>query len=1382
MKKTLLTFSVFLAVVCCTLAFAANSEGRWPLFENKGVTTQNEKSNAQITTPSAQVSTSLENKFSQEEITRVFSRCAESSRVQNGVIKLAAENDSTKTEELTVIDLWGNAPMIFPLNDDGIYDENTNTITFPGSEEQTNQIFAGTNESGSNYYWYAVANTNYVFSGTLTSECEANVYPGIVYRNTSEGQLYVSANTVVTLNEENNYTADFEVMSNTISAGSPLMVVFFVDGVSASSVDEEGASYPTITSTNNRFYYTVDAKRAEKWTSENTIAGLGFENLDKESCYTVLCNDGVTTLGLYYDGNLYITGINTSAQEVSLPNAVLINDNLCQIHSLGYYGEMDWSGAVSMTTLNMSSVSYVYINAISASITDLYIGANCSFDGYGDYSNVYLHIPYGESHDNYSWNGFKRVLVGEEQSYYPVSNNANWVIAGENEGEYFGISLISGYYRVIEIFTEGDSINLPIATPAAGGNYYIRYMGSDDEYNYGTLCKSAPNLKSVTVPATYTNVRTSWNNNPITDLHMLGDVPSTYWSLTSKMNVYVANQSYFSNYENNSNWNSASIIPEGWEFEWMTINVERKGEFAQTYIEMTDANWALGMYVKITGTLNTTDLQNISNLTSLRKLDLSEAEFASLPNSFLESKSNLMEVYLPDHLTSIPQYAFRFCSALSLVSAPGVTSIGSNAFYNCSKLSDFDISKVGVINQNAFYDCSQFNPTDLSSVYSIGSSAFYNTAIREAVIPDGVSTINSAVFSNCTRLSKVTLPNTITSIGNNAFNQCTALATINLPEGITSIGYDAFNNCTRIPEITLPSTLQSISYDIFDGCSSLTTVKCKAIVPPTTNGDFTYGVDLNHCSLYVAPFAIDAYRAAADWSNFYIMKPLNEPVKNIYINRPMTFDLLSEDNAVLQENPNMTLDYGTSSSYYYDNVGQLSASGDGTLSAGIFTIYHSFARRQSPSTTDYRTTLVNNAENMRADSVVCSISFEKNRWHFISFQYDVQMSDIFGLNNTDFVIRKYNSANRAMGDGTTSNWEAVPSDGVLEAGKGYIIQAANNTTNENGNSRLAVVRFPSRNTVTKNKLFTSNNVIVPLEEYPAEFAHNRSWNLVGNPYPCYYDMHYLMDDFTTPIVLWRGTSYQAYSPIDDDIILRPNEAFFVQRPLDAEQMVFGVEGRMHYSEAIYATEYNNSTPGIYYALTRSASDNQRSVFNFNIEGCGNNDRARVVLNEDASMEYEINRDASKFFAESCQGVEIYVDGDIKYDICERPLESGVVSLGTRIASDGVYSISLNGKNMEGWSVVLTDAKTGVSVNLMESAYEFDAEAGTDASRFLITFKAPGQSSIDEVFTSANNEIVRIVNISGINVYEGTLDNFTKSAPTGVYIVVTEDKTFKIVVK
>lgn len=1338
MKKTLLTLGVSAAFICCTLAYAASSS---PV---NGL----DSSTLRIDRPSLVVNPT------------------------KALQKNSAKKTRNRVKEEVSVDLWYSADEILPLNEGGVYTDSA-TIVFPGSAEQTNQIFTGAVETdgGLNYAWYADPMMTYTFTGHITSTGDATVRPCILYMDSSE-QLFIYSNTNVWLTEENNHGEYFSVSAHSMPENSPVLVAFIISG-SAPEVNIEVG--------NINFGYSYSSQVAEAWTAESdTLPGLGLQGYEGYA-YTVKCEDEVTTLGIYYDGTAYVTGINTTASEVRLPENVTINGTVTHPSYFGFNGTMDWSGAQSVTSLHLEPASQIDCYLSGSSVKDVYISNNCQV--YGDYSansEAYLHIPYGAARSNYSHMGFKRVLVGQETPSYPEPVYASWVIADENGEDYYGISIVDDNLCLAEVFSEKDSLAVPATGPGPNDDYYyITRLGADYNYSYGAFSKNAPNLRTLTVPETYNYIGISWTNNNITDLHMAGDVPSTRWNVPVGVNVYVREQNYYSNYENSSNWSNANILPDGWEFEWMNVNVGRKGEFAQTYIEMTDADWSQGVYVKVTGTLNATDLTNMKNLTKLRKLDLTEATFDALPESFMISHHTLQEIMLPEALTYISGNAFNSCSKLTKVTAPGVTTLDNYSFNYCQSLREFDISNVTYIGQNAFATCRAYAPAALSSGLTyIGSSAFNNTAITEAILPEGLTTFGSSAFSNCSKLTKVVLPSTITAIPSNAFYSCSQLAEINLPEGITNIDYRAFNSCQNLTEIVIPSTVQSVGYGVFDYCTSLTTVKSKAIVPPATEGIFTESIDMNHCTLYVAPFAIDAYRDADNWSSFFIMKPLDEPVKNIYINRPMTFDLLSEDNAVLQENPNMTLDYDSSSSYYKNsNVGQLSASGDGTLSAGIFTLYHSFYSRQS-SGSDYRTTLVNNAENMRADSVLCSVKFEKNRWHFISFQYDVRMSDIYGLNSTDFVIRSYNSINRASGDGTTSNWEDVPADGILEAGQGYIIQAANNTTNDAGNTHIAVVRFPSRNTVTKNRLFTSNNVIVPLAEYPAEFAHNRSWNLVGNPYPCYYDMHCLMDDFTTPVVIWRGTSYQAYSPVDDDLILRPNEAFFVQRPLDAEQMVFGAEGRMHYAEAYDV----NTTPGIRSPRKAAAAGAQRSVFNFNIEGCGSDDRARIVMNEDATMGYDMSFDASKFFAETAQGAEIYVDGDIRYDICERPFENGTAALGLRTAERGIYTISLTGRNTEGWTVVLTDTETGESTVLTDKPYSFEANAGTTAGRFVVTFRSPAQSAVNGIDASAQAENVRVVNTAGIVVFEGTLDAFKASAQPGVYVVVSDGSVEKTVIK
>ncbi|MDE5941089.1 MAG: leucine-rich repeat domain-containing protein [Muribaculaceae bacterium] len=1267
----------------------------------------------------------------------------------------AADNSGQFMRE----DLWNSVENIYCFNK-GNFDREANILTFTTEDGQTQQLITGTDADIQYYRWYSTHNAPYTFSGEITSSGEAQVYPCIIYYSEGWG---IWSGTSLLLNEDYGLTRRFEIESNA-PEGYPLGLAFIVEA-------EAGIE---ITVKDIEFY--AESRAAQPWTEENDLPGLGIkDNIDPDNAYIYQSEDGLTTFGMVYDGSLWITGINTTATTVTLPEQVAFNGSFLEIAGVGY-GSFDYSGAQTMEVLDMRMVPTMSVRLDGfANLTDVYIYAVTSFPSPVSLNGktVYLHIPLGLKRSDYEHYGFTRVLVGNEAHDCPETSVSDYVFSSGNENEYFGATLVNGTFRISEIFSLNDTITLPDAVPFNNGSYVVNSLGDESRLSSGTLTQHAPSLKSIRVPECYNMVYTNWSYNAtLTELHMEGDVPQTNnWNLPSRMTVYVNNQSYYSNYEQNSSWNSAKLLPEGWEFDWMVVNVTRKGELAQTYIEMTDADWGAGLYVKVTGTLNETDLNNIKNMTSLRKLDLSEAEFTSLPTEFLYNSQTIEEVILPETLTSIPQYAFYSCGKLTKVIADGITSIGEQAFNYCQNLTSLDTSNVTYFGRNALYYCQQLVPAINENTRTIGTGAFAYTAIQEAIIPETITSIASDAFYYCTKLSKVVIPETVTVINSGAFRECRNLTDLTIGEGVKTIGNSAFNNCDNLAEITFPSTVTSIGSGAIANCDKLMSVKCKAVVPPVANSQFTSGLDLNHCTLYVAPFAIDAYREANNWKDFYIIKPLDEPVKNIYIEKPMSFNLMSEDNAVLQDNPNMTLAYNTGN----NTVGELSAEGDGTLSAGVFTLFHSFYRRTSYYN-DYRTTLVNNAENMRADSVACVIDFEKNYWHFISFQYDVNMADITGLNNTDFVIREYNSERRATGDGSISNWDNVAADGVLKAGKGYILQAANNTTNSNGNTYAAQIVFPSRNTVTKNNLFTSNNIIVPLEEHAAEFAHNRSWNLVGNPYPCYYYVPSLMEDFSTPIVIWRGTGYQAYSPVDDDIVLRPNEAFFVQRPLDAGEMVFGAEGRMHYTEAVD----DNMNPGVK-APARTAAGSERSVFNFTVSGCGSDNRTRIVMNEEALAEYEIARDATKFFAEKAEGVEVFVDAEIRYDICERPLGDGTAMLGARFATDGEYTLSLSGRGIIGWTVVLTDRLTGKTVDLTCEDYSFTAEAGSCEGRFMLSFGSPDQSSVEAVAEAEGDSVVKVVTLAGVTLFEGRMADFTAPAP-GVYIVAGAEKAYKVVVK
>lgn len=1362
MKKNFHAFGIALAGICGTLAFASSVQGDLSLPEARSRAAEElpaasgKHANKAFAGPA---------KIDSRKITEISADL-----IKRSEPTLRLRTPQTARSASTT-DLWNSAEWICAIINEeyASYDVSTGSITITNANSPSEEVtVAFTGVIDEDYAWIAGSGHTYTFSGTLTANGSCQVSPDWFYVQTSNDQVFVDYGSGITLDETNNYTSEFSITTKSAMTDHAILVGFTIE-----SSEEQVEVLATDISLTSQF----NCVNAESWSEETGPSGLGLDGLSSYSTFAATLDDGITTIGLYRSGSyFYLTGINTTAEEVTIPAYAIADDQPLPINYIGRSGMLEMSEASSMKSLRITGTPYLTANFGSCSLTDIYLEDNCSTNSYF-YGNpdIVLHIPYTSQRRNFTSYNFKRVLVGDEQLSYPETTISNWVIAGENEGDYFGISTYDNVYTIAEIFTENDSIALPVATPAgnAGDYYYIRGLGSEKNQSHGTLCANAPGLRTISVPSSYTKAWLSWDNNPIRTLYMNGAAPETYKSVPANITVYVMNRSDFDSYESNNSWKNSNILPYGWEFDWMTVNVTRKGEFAQTYIEMTDADWTLGIHVKITGKLNTTDLNNIKKLTELKKLDLSEAEFTELPNSFLygsSTASKLIEVTLPENITTIPEQAFGYSSKLVTVTAPGLTRVDRSAFTDCSALKNLDISNVTAIGNYAFNNCSSYDPTECfpANLKSLGSDAFSSTRISRVALPEGITKLESSVFYNCTALSEIALPSSLRSIGSNAFNSCTSLSHIEIPEGVTQIDGGLFSGCSNLDSVSLPSTLNNVGSYIFSNCSKLVSIRCKAIVPPSADGSITSGINRNKCVLYIAPFTIDAYREASYWSEFFIMKPLDEPVKNIYINRPMSFDLLSEDNAVLKDNPNMTLDYSISNYYRY-NVGQLSASGDGTLSAGVFLILHNFRTRNY---SDTRTTLVNNAENMRADSVVCSIDFDKNTWHFVSFQYDVEMADIFSPNSTDFVIRGYNSASRASGE-SNSNWEDIPADGVLKAGKGYIIQAANNASSNNS----AIVRFPSRNTVSKNRLFTSDNVIVELEEHASEFAHNRSWNLVGNPYPCYYDMNFLMDEFSAPITLWTGSSYRAYSPVDDNIILRPNEAFFVQRPLNKAEMIFGAEGRLHYDEAIESNNNQWQAP----AMPSSAA--ARSVFNFNVEGCGSSDRARIVINEDALAEYEAGRDAAKFFADASTGVEAYIGGPVRYDICERPLAEGRASLGMRLAAKGTYTISLNGRNIAGWSVVLTDNATGAVTDLTSSDYSFEAEQGTIDGRFSISFLAPETTSDASIEAAAGPDaMVKAVNAAGVVVFSGRYADFIKQATTGVYLVVEGDKVTKVVIK
>ncbi len=167
-------------------------------------------------------------------------------------------------------------------------------------------------------------------------------------------------------------------------------------------------------------------------------------------------------------------------------------------------------------------------------------------------------------------------------------------------------------------------------------------------------------------------------------------------------------------------------------------------------------------------------------------------------------RSQVKSVVIERGVTSIGEYAFYGCYALSVTIPDSVTSIGSGAFYYCDDLASVTIP---------------------GSVTSIGNSAFYSCdALASVTISDGVTSIGNSAFSYCEALTGVTIPNTVTAIRKEAFRCCGALTSVTIPDGLTSIEDGVFEFCDALTSVTIPGSVTKIGAYAFSSCEALTDV------------------------------------------------------------------------------------------------------------------------------------------------------------------------------------------------------------------------------------------------------------------------------------------------------------------------------------------------------------------------------------------------------------------------------------------------------------------------------------------------------------------------------------------------------------------------------
>lgn len=784
--------------------------------------------------------------------------------------------------------------------------------------------------------------------------------------------------------------------------------------------------------------------------------------------------------------------------------------------------------------------------------------------------------------------------------------------------------------------------------------------------------------------------------------------------------------------------------------------------------------------LKVKGNLNATDWTNIKQMKNLIALDLSEAKFDALPDYAYDGLSYISSVKLPEGMKSIGQYAFRGTQIWKIEIPSSVKTIGQYAFADTrlASISFKSDSQLQSISQYAFYQCASLEEFIMpNTVTSLDRSVFYRCwGLRKLWLSDNLTYLPYDLIAEGYLLQDLHLPNNLVSIANNSFYGTTSLRHIVFPESLESIGeytfyqsgvdslklplklsslgYYAFYNCDNLKYIELPSYISSYNRNFYE-CSSIEKIVCQSATPPAISYDpFQNGRAKNAITLVVPSFAVVNYKLDTYWYQF------GSIVEGDDIDYwKITSALALTNNRRMNGKPNIDLYYG----------GQLTVGGNAPMETGNINFYVS---EGNPGR------LLNDCSTFTADSINSYFSVESGRWYFFTPLHDVDMMKITHSANASFVFRYYDGESRAT-NGTGNSWRNVET-GKLLAGQGYIFHC-----NANG-----IVTMPAEATGHLQVLNTTD-VTKPLNAYEATASANKSWNYVGNPYPSYYDIYYM--DFTAPITVWTGSTYKAYSIVDDNLVLRPMQAFFVQKPDEVDNIVFHKEGRQ-LTSAIERPSYAK-------AMAKAAPVSPRHFFNLQISNDDEVvDETRVVVNEDAMLSYEINSDASKFMSMENGVPQIFTldSENNSYAINERPLSDGNVKVGYRAAASGFYTISAIRADGD---ATLYDNKMNKSIDLTSQDYTFYSEAteSVDNSRFVLKLGvSTDPTGIDEAqrstisVTGTNGNItisgaigcsVIVYTADGRQVYNGVSNNATMNiaVPNGAYIVKVNNSTFKTAV-
>lgn len=374
---------------------------------------------------------------------------------------------------------------------------------------------------------------------------------------------------------------------------------------------------------------------------------------------------------------------------------------------------------------------------------------------------------------------------------------------------------------------------------------------------------------------------------------------------------------------------------------------------------------------------------------------------------------------------------------------------------------------------------------------------------------------------------------------------------------------------------------------------------------------------------------------------------------------------------------------------------------------------------------------------------VASWSYDTRKYlkYFISFPFDVNVSDVFGLNGAilgrDYVIQKYNGDERAknglfLGDGDTY-WENLTMDSVMHANEGYSLIFDNEYLNgdlgtiwENKSGGSSVyLYFPAKAkiaSISDDDAGTSlpGHLCKDTRTYTyggGSISHANSdshWNLIGSPL---FHNSYVTES--------EGTNGQAGAL--EKTTLDSYYAYDASTNLWIPTLYYSeATGKYYECKAMHAmlVQFTGSVtwsvdepdaPAAVIARQRQETTNKLITLNL-LQGEEECDHTFIRMHEDGNADFVLCEDMFKIINKKLSNIFSYAGSNcVAYN--KIPVESTTINLGVEIRKNGTYTFSMP-ENVAG-QITLIDNFAQTRTNLNIEDYVVDLNKGNYYDRFSI---------------------------------------------------------------